>query len=317
MTQTKVRQPRRAVDGILLLDKPLGISSNSALQRVKRLYRAEKAGHTGALDPLATGLLPICLGEATKLSAYLLDADKTYRARVRLGLSTETGDAEGLPVRQTDPSLLERAALESVIPRFLGEIRQVPPMYSALKRDGRPLYELARAGLEVEREARPVTIHALRVLDFAAGQFSFEVRCSKGTYVRTLAEDWAAAVGQAAHLIGLRRLAAGPFDESSMVTFEVLEKTAEDGLSALDRHLLAPASAVVSWPQVVASPQSQGRLGHGQPVALVGAPAQGMLAVMDPEGRLLGLGEIDSQGRVAPKRWLVARHASVSRVVSS
>ncbi len=312
MTNSVVRQPRRAIDGIILLDKPLGISSNAALQRVKRLFRAEKAGHTGALDPLATGLLPICLGEATKLSAYLLDADKTYRATVRVGLSTETGDAEGRPVRQTDPALLDRAALEAAMTAFLGEIRQVPPMYSALKRDGRPLYELARAGLEVEREARPVTIHALRVLDFEPGRFSFEVHCSKGTYVRTLAEDWAAAAGQAAHLIGLRRVAAGQFDESRMVTLEVLEKAAEAGPASLDRHLLAPAAAVAGWLQVVADADARQRLSHGQPTALPGAPAQGLLAVMDPEGRLLGLGEVDGQGRVAPKRWLVARQPGAS-----
>ena len=305
MTAPSARQPRRAVDGIVLLDKHLGISSNAALQRVKRFFRAEKAGHTGALDPLATGLLPICLGEATKLSAYLLDADKTYRAQVSVGLATATGDAEGLPVRQSDPALLDRNSLEAVRPRFCGNILQVPPMFSALKRDGRPLYELARAGLEVEREARPVTIHALRLLDYEHGRFSFEAHCSKGTYIRTLAEDWAAAAGQAAHLIGLRRVAAGPFSESCMVTMEVLEKAAESGLDALNPHLLSPAAAVTGWPQVVAGPIAQERLGHGQAVDLAGTPAQGMLAVMDPEGRLLGLAEVDPAGRVAPKRWLV------------
>jgi tRNA pseudouridine55 synthase len=299
-----VRQPRRAIDGIVLLDKPLGLSSNAALQRVKRLYRAEKAGHTGALDPLATGLLPICLGEATKLSAYLLDADKTYRATVRVGLSTETGDAEGLPVRQSDPALLDRAGLEAVMPRFLGEILQIPPMYSALKRDGRPLYELARAGLEVERAARPVAIHSLKVLEFGGAQFSFEVHCSKGTYVRTLAEDWAAAAGQAAHLVGLRRQAAGPFDESRMLSLEVLEKAAEESLDALDHQLLTPAAAVAGWPQVVADPAAQQRLVHGQAVTLSNTPTDGLVAVMDPAGRLLGLAEIDPAGRVAPKRWL-------------
>lgn len=308
MTPPPVRQPRRAVDGIVLLDKPLGISSNAALQRVKRLFRAEKAGHTGALDPLATGLLPVCLGEATKLSAYLLDADKTYRATVRVGVATETGDAEGHPVRQSDASLLDRAQLVAAIPRFLGEIEQVPPMYSALKREGRPLYELARAGQVVDREARRVTIYSLRVIDFEPGQFCFEVRCSKGTYVRTLAEDWAAAVGQAAHLSGLRRVAAGPFDELAMVAMETLEKAGENGLAALDAHVLSPAAAVAGWPRVVVDAGAQQRLSHGQPVVLPGTPGSpGLVAVMDPLGRLLGLAERDVEGRVAPKRWLMAR----------
>ena len=187
---TGPRAPRRKVDGILLLDKPLGLSSNTALQIVRRLYNADKAGHTGSLDPLATGLLPVCLGEATKLCGYLLDADKRYRARVRLGARTSTGDAEGEVVATSDPALASRAALEAAIPRFLGEIEQVPPMHSALKRDGQPLYRLARAGIEVERAPRRVRIRELRLLDWNGTEFEFEVACSKGTYVRTLAEDW-------------------------------------------------------------------------------------------------------------------------------
>ncbi len=223
----KARAPRRKVDGILLLDKPLGLSSNTALQIVRRLYNADKAGHTGSLDPLATGLLPVCLGEATKLCGYLLDADKRYRARVRLGARTSTGDGEGEVVATSDAALVSRADLEAAIPRFLGEIEQVPPMYSALKRDGEPLYRLARAGIEVERAPRRVHIRELRVLDFDGLHFDFEVACSKGTYVRTLAEDWAAAVGQQAHLSALRRTGLEPFDASAMVALEPLEQTGE------------------------------------------------------------------------------------------
>ncbi len=215
---------RRSVDGILLLDKPLGLSSNAALQIVKRLYNAEKAGHTGSLDPLASGLLPICLGEATKLGAYLLDADKRYRARVRLGTATASGDAEGAVVATSDPAALSRGQLEAAIPRFLGAITQIPPMYSAIKREGRPLYTLARAGIEVERAAREVSIHELKLLSFGDGEFEFELRCSKGTYVRTLAEDWAAAVNQRAHLSALRRTGVGGFDAGAMVPLEWLQQ---------------------------------------------------------------------------------------------
>ena len=299
--------PRRAVDGILLLDKPSGISSNAALQRVKRLYVAAKAGHTGALDPLATGLLPVCLGEATKLSAFLLDADKVYTGRARLGSATSTGDLEGATVRSSDPGLASRSALEAAIPRFLGVIRQVPPMYSALKRDGRPLYELARAGVEVERDAREVVIHQLRLLDFDAGEFGFEVRCSKGTYVRTLAEDWASAIGQAAHLVALRRTALGPFGTGAMIDLEKLEMAAGAGFEALDRLLLPPIAALRDWPRATADAVQARLLANGQPAVLAGAPASGRVAVVGLDGRLLGIAEIDAAGQVAPRRWLVSR----------
>jgi tRNA pseudouridine55 synthase len=293
------------VHGIVLLDKPLGLSSNAALQRVKRLYRAAKAGHTGSLDPLASGLLPLCFGEATKLSAYLLDADKTYRGRALLGVATTTGDAEGEPVKQSDASGVTRADLENAIPRLLGAVRQVPPMYSALKRDGRPLYELARAGIEVERAPRDIVIHELRILSFVDCVFEFEVRCSKGTYVRTLAEDWAAAIGQAAHLVGLRRIGLGPFGEADMVPIEQLEQAAEEGEAALNRYLRPPAVAVAGWPRAVADAAQARTLACGQAVRIAGAPPRGRLAVFDEAGALLGLAEIDAEGRVAPRRWLV------------
>jgi tRNA pseudouridine55 synthase len=295
----KTRAPRRNVDGIVLLDKPLGLSSNTALQIVRRLYNAEKAGHTGNLDPLATGLLPICLGQATKLSAYLLDADKRYRARVRLGIRTSTGDAEGEAVAESDPSALSREQLEAAIPQFLGAIEQVPPMYSALKRDGQPLYRLAREGLEVERAPRQVRIRELRVLDYDGLHFEFEVACSKGTYVRTLAEDWAAAVGQQAHLAALRRTGVAPFDAGAMVTLERLENEPESGRDAL---LLPPATALAGWPRLAVDQALAGRLGHGQTVAV--QAAAGLLAVFNEAGGLLGIAESDGAGRLAPKRWL-------------
>ncbi|MDR3417955.1 MAG: tRNA pseudouridine(55) synthase TruB [Nevskia sp.] len=299
MPPTKVS--RRSIDGILLLDKPLGLSSNAALQIVKRLYRAEKAGHTGSLDPLATGLLPICLGQATKVSAYLLDSDKRYRARARLGARTSTGDAEGEVVATSDPAGVSRRDLEAVLPRFLGGIEQVPPMYSALKRDGQPLYALARAGIEVERAARRVQIRELRLLRFDGDSFEFEVACSKGTYIRTLAEDLAAAAGQQAHLVELRRTGLAPFDAAAMVALERLQ--AESDEAARDALLLAPAAALQGWPEVEVDEALALQLGHGRQVRAGTAPA-GLAAVYGRDRRLLGIVESDGAGSLAPRRWL-------------
>jgi tRNA pseudouridine55 synthase len=296
----KSRAPRRKVDGILLLDKPLGLSSNTALQIVRRLYQADKAGHTGSLDPLATGLLPVCLGEATKLCGYLLDADKRYRARVSLGARTSTGDAEGEVVATSDPAQVGRADLEAAIPRFLGEIEQVPPMHSALKRDGQPLYRLARAGIEVERAPRRVRIGELRLLDWNGNGFEFEVACSKGTYVRTLAEDWAAAVGQQAHLAGLRRTGLEPFDAAAMVGLDRLEQLA--GPDERDALLLPPAAALAGWPRLEVEAELARRLAHGQ--AVRAGEGSGLRAVFGSGGRLLGIAEADGAGGLAPRRWL-------------
>ncbi|MDI3258850.1 MAG: tRNA pseudouridine(55) synthase TruB [Sinobacteraceae bacterium] len=295
---------RRELDGILLLDKPAGMSSNTALQTVKRLLRARKAGHTGSLDPLATGLLPICLGQATKLSAYLLDADKHYRARARLGTSTTTGDSEGEVNGISDPTTIRRDRLEAAIPRLLGEIDQLPPMYSALKRDGQPLYRLARAGRTVARAPRRIVIHELCLLDFDArrGEFEFEVRCSKGTYVRTLAEDWAAAVGQRAHLVALRRIGLGNFAAQAMVTLEQLSLAAETGEA--EHLLLPPAVALAGWPRVQVDAQAARRLAQGQAVAVDGVEASRAIAIFDRHERLLGVAEVTADGRLRPRRWL-------------
>ena len=299
-----MKRATRNVSGILLLDKPSGLTSNAALQHVRRLYGADKAGHTGSLDPLATGLLPICLGEATKLSSYLLEADKRYLTRAAVGASTATGDAEGEIVRRSDPAALTRAALEAVLPQFTGDIRQRPPMYSALKHEGQRLYELARAGQEVEREARPVRIDALQLLDFGPGWFELDVRCSKGTYIRTLVEDLAAAAGQCAHVAALRRLEAGPFRADGMVTAATLEQTAERGIPALDGLLLDPLEGLAGWTRVTVDPAQATRLAQGQALRLDPAPPPGRVAVVDAQPRLLGIAEIDAEGRLCPRRWL-------------
>lgn len=235
------RVPRRALDGVLLLDKPVGLSSNDALIRAKRLYLAKKAGHTGTLDPLASGLLPLCFGEATKFSQDLLEADKTYEATMRLGVRTATGDAEG-EVLDTRPVTCDRAAVEAVLPRFTGEIVQIPPMYSALKRDGKPLYEYARAGQTVEREGRNVTIHVLELLACELPDVTFRVTCSKGTYVRTLAEDLGEALGCGAHLTMLRRTGVGALTLEHAVTLDALSDADEASRDAW----LQPVDALLS-----------------------------------------------------------------------
>lgn len=304
-----MKKPRiawRTVNGILLFDKPSGLSSNEALQRVRRLFRAEKAGHTGNLDPLATGMLPICFGQATKLCGYLLDSDKRYRALVRLGEKTATGDAEGEVIARSDAGAVSRETLEQVLPSFMGRIRQIPPMYSALKHQGQRLYRLAREGVEVERAPREVTIHALTLTAFGTGEFEIDVHCSKGTYIRTLAEDIAAAFGQCAHLIGLRRLQVSPFGEA-MTSWDELEARAlGGGEAALDAWLLNGAVAVNDWPQVRLDPDRAHFMAHGQAVRVAGVPSEGRVAVLDGEGLLLGIAEIDGNGMLAPRRWLTA-----------
>lgn len=286
-----------------MLDKPPGLTSNEALQRVRRLFQAAKAGHTGALDPLATGVLPICLGQATKLSGYLLDADKRYVVRATVGACTTTGDAEGEVTRRSDPAALTRAQLEAALPAFTGDVRQRPPMYSALKREGRPLYELARAGIEVERAERPVRIGSLTLTAFEPGTFELDVRCSKGTYIRTLVEDLAAAVGQCAHVAALRRLAAGPFTEADLVTPQGLEQAAGRGPAALDALLRPPLAGLAAWPRVAVDERSAQRLAHGQAVEAVEGPP-GLVAVTGPDGALLGIAERLVGGVLAPRRWM-------------
>jgi tRNA pseudouridine55 synthase len=253
---------------------------------------------------LATGVLPVCLGEATKLSGYLLDSDKRYAVRAAVGYCTATGDAEGEPTRHSDAPALTRDALLALLPRFTGEILQRPPMYSALKHAGKRLYELAREGQEVEREPRPITIHELTLTAFGPGSFELDVRCSKGTYIRTLVEELAASAGQCAHVAALRRTAAGPFREGQMLTLEALEALAGEGLEALDARLLPMLDGLAGWSRVAVDPEAARRLALGQSVLVSARPAPGMVAVTDERPALLGIAEMRPSGELAPKRWL-------------
>jgi len=292
----------RKVHGVVLLDKPLKLSSNHALQRVKRLFDANKAGHTGSLDPLATGMLPICLGEATKVSAFLLDADKTYRFKCKLGKKTATGDAEG-EVLQTRPyEHILLADIEKHLPELSGDIMQVPPMYSALKKDGQRLYDLARQGIEVERKARPVTIYSLDIISFENGEVELEARCSKGTYVRTLCEDLGELLGCGAYVTELRRTSVGPY-QSQMYTLDELMEIAEQGYEALDETMLALDSGIDDWPMVELDADSAYYIKLGQPVQIARAPTEGRVRIY-ADGVFIGLGNISDDGRVAPKRMM-------------
>ena len=303
----------RDVDGILLLDKPEGLTSNAALQRVRRAFRARKAGHTGSLDPLASGLLPLCFGQATKASALLLDADKTYAVSIALGERTATADREGEVVeRRAVPELTERFVRQQAT-RFLGESEQVPPMYSALKHEGQRLYRLARQGIEVERSPRRIVISRLELTGMSAARLDFEVDCSKGTYVRTLAEDLARACGTVGHVVALRRLTLGPFTEPRMQTLDEIEALAGDP-QALDALLLPTDAALPGLPAVQLGVAEQACILHGQAVFAAG-PSACLVRMYGPEGRFLGVGRMSSEGRqLAPERIMVdlTRQGSVT-----
>ncbi|MCK9382718.1 MAG: tRNA pseudouridine(55) synthase TruB [Sulfuritalea sp.] len=292
---------RRRLDGVLLLDKPLGLSSNQALQAARRLYNAEKAGHTGTLDPLATGLLPLCFGEATKFSGELLNADKRYVATVQLGVTTDTADAEGA-VLECRPVAVDRSDVEATLAAFVGDIEQVPPMYSALKRDGKPLYEYARAGIEVERAARRISIYELRLLDcgddLAAGRFVFEVRCSKGTYVRTLAADIGERLGCGAHLAALRRTGIGVLDVAQAHSLAMLEALT---IEARDALLLPPDSLLTSLAEARLDFADAARLRHGQAVRW-SAEEGARLRVYDAENGFIGVCRQVADGWLQPLR---------------
>lgn len=296
---------KRAIDGVLLLDKPLGLSSNQALQQVKRFYQAAKAGHTGSLDPLATGLLPICLGEATKFSHFLLDADKSYRALIHLGSTTTTGDAEGEVLSRADVNITEDK-LRSALKSFIGRLEQVPPMYSALKHQGKALYEYARDGIDIPRPARQITIFNIELKRFEQGshQFEIDVVCSKGTYIRTLAEDIGKALGCGAHLAGLRRLTTAHFKLEDAFTIEQLEKMSAD---KRDNILLRPDASVIDLPIVELDADSAYYLLQGQSVWKSGINIVGLFRLYKEGGQFLGLGELDEEGKVAPKRLLVTK----------
>lgn len=298
------KKPRDLVDGVLLLDKPVGLSSNDALIKAKRVFNAKKAGHTGTLDPFATGLLPLCFGEATKFSQDLLEADKTYEATVHLGIMTTTGDTEGETIEQREVDVT-REQIEAALARFRGPIFQVPPMYSALKRDGKALYEYAREGITLEREARPVTIHGLSLVEYAAPFLKILVTCSKGTYVRVLGEDIGAALGCGAHLNALRRVQVGSLSTERMITLEELQAH-PDPLS-----LLAPVDALLSsFPSVELTPELAKRFLNGQRLALgkesVMVPSELGRVRVYQEGKLLGTAILQEYAILAPERLIAA-----------
>ncbi|HED52465.1 MAG TPA: tRNA pseudouridine(55) synthase TruB [Gammaproteobacteria bacterium] len=294
----------RDVNGILLLDKPSGITSNDALQQVKRLFFAKKAGHTGSLDPLASGVLPICMGEATKVSAFLLDADKRYEVRCQLGIKTATADAEGDVISTRPVENYSEAQIESVLEQFRGPIEQIPPMYSALKHEGQRLYKLARQGIEVERASRPVDIHALTLTARGDDWLDIFVHCSKGTYVRTLVEDIGEQLGCGAHVSALRRTAVGPYDDDKLVTLEALETLKEQDKHAMDDLLLPIETALTQWPNVNLSADAAFYLRQGQAVLVPRAPTSGWVRLYEGEHTFLGMGEILDDGRVAPRRMM-------------
>lgn len=300
----QVKRIKRPVNGVLLLDKPHGISSNAALQQVKRLYAAAKAGHTGNLDPIATGMLPICLGEATKFSQYLLDSDKAYQAVFQLGRTTTTGDTEGEVVTE-QPVQVQRADIEAVLPRFLGEQAQVPPMYSALKHQGRALYEYARQGVEIDRAARLIRIHALTLdaYDAQAHTLAVTVHCSKGTYIRVLGEDIGQALGCGAHMTALRRIRAGRFQLAEAVTLPQLEALAS---AARDALLQPPDILVADWPQLVLDAQQARSVLQGQGIRCVAPGVAGLVRLYNAQREFLGAGEVSAAGDLAPRRLLAA-----------
>ncbi|CAI0893643.1 tRNA pseudouridine(55) synthase TruB [Serratia entomophila] len=309
---SRPRRRGRDIHGVLLLDKPQGLSSNDALQKVKRLYNANRAGHTGALDPLATGMLPICLGEATKFSQFLLDSDKRYRVIARLGQRTDTSDADGQIVQER-PVNFTQAQLDAALDSFRGDIQQVPSMYSALKYQGKKLYEYARQGIEVPREARSITVYELQFIRWEGDELELEIHCSKGTYIRTITDDLGELLGCGAHVIYLRRLQVATYPIERMVTLEQLNALLEQAQAQeivpgelLDPLLMPMDSPVENYPEVNLLPVVAGYVKQGQPVQVAGAPASGMVRITEGEARkFIGVGDIADDGRVAPRRLVV------------
>jgi tRNA pseudouridine55 synthase len=291
---------KKNVNGVLLLDKPLGFSSNQALQKVKWLYSAAKAGHTGTLDPLATGLLPICFGEATKFAQYVTDADKTYFATIKLGVTTNTGDAEG-EILSTRLVNVTQAQFESACQQFIGEVSQIPPMYSALKHQGKPLYEYARSGVDIARQARLISIKSIVLNDFLEDVVQITVVCSKGTYIRTLAEDIGETLGCGAHLMGLRRTETAGYLLSKAVAIEQLEALSIEARSEL---LLPVDSAIESLPKTILNKDAAYFLMQGQAVWIAGKVPDGDLRLYDENNQFLGLGCLQEDGKIAPKRLI-------------
>lgn len=304
------RRRGRPINGILLLDKPIGISSNQALQRARRLFDARKAGHTGNLDVLASGLLPVCFGEATKVCQFLLDADKTYLSEFTFGRRTSTGDSEGETIASASVDDLTEARLRRAMGGFNGWIEQVPPMHSALKRNGQPLYKLAHQGIEVERKTRRVRIDRFDLLGFDGVRADVVVGCSKGTYIRTLAEDLGTALGCGAYVSRLRRTAAGPFHLDAAVDFDRLEDLASGDLGALDALLREEDEALGHMPLAELDTDAARHLRQGRPVRVPRSPGSGMLRLYDVTKRFIGVGEVLPDGRIAPRRLFASAPAA-------
>lgn len=306
MTAATIERRRpTAVTGLLLLNKPAGLTSNQALQKVKRLLNAKKAGHTGSLDPAATGMLPLCFGEATKICAYLLAADKSYRVTARLGEATDTGDADGTVIGTEAVPQLSAGDWKQIFTQFTGEIEQIPPMYSALKKDGKRLYELARQGQVVEREARKIRIHEIELLEVHGSRLVFRVRCSKGTYVRTLVEDLAKAAGTLAHTAALHRETVGEFAAADMLDMPSAERIAAAGPDALREHLMPADQALQQWPEKRIGPDAARRFNDGQSIivgAAGGSGEAGHVRVYAGDGGFLGVGELSGDGMLTPRR---------------
>jgi len=297
----------KKINGVLLLDKPAHITSNCALQWAKRLFGAKKAGHTGSLDPLATGMLPICFGEATKFSQYLLESDKSYLVSAYLGVKTRTGDAEGSIISERPLVGITREKIEAVMRQFEGRIQQVPPMFSAVKVQGKPLYELARQGIEIAREPRFVHIYRLYLIDFEDNIARLEVHCSKGTYIRTLIEDMGELLGCGAHVSYLRRSMVLPYNETKMYTLATLEESHKQfGKDALMQYLLPVETSVQTLPAIKLSNSAAFYMRTGQPVRVADSPTMGLVRMFSHEDDFMGIGEILDDGRVAPRRLVNA-----------
>ena len=306
-TQRRSNSRMASVDGLLLLNKPSGMTSNRALQTVKRLLRARKAGHTGSLDPAATGMLPLCFGEATKVCAFLLDADKTYRVTAKLGASTDTGDRDGEIVETADVPALSFEEWHTILQGFLGKSSQIPPMYSALKQDGKRLYELARKGQVVERQPRKITVHEIDLMEIAGRRLVFRVECSKGTYIRTLVEDIARLAGTVAHTARLHRESVGQFRQEDMLDLDAVAALAEENLDALRRRLLPPDIALSDFPDEHLTDSAGERFTSGQAVPAADDTRRGLVRVYGPHGSFLGIGECRERGRLVPRRVFLNR----------
>lgn len=295
----------RDITGIIIIDKPTGRSSNHVLQQVKRLFNANKAGHTGSLDPLATGVLPVCLGEATKVSSYLLDSDKQYHVTCQLGAVTDSGDSDGVVISTSVIPEYTEQDLLAILPEFIGELDQVPPMFSALKHQGQPLYKLARQGIEIERKSRRITIYDIKLLAITVDSFTLDVRCSKGTYIRTLVEDISHVLGSGGHVTMLRRVVAAGYMEPQALTIEQLIAAAENGFVSLDELLLPSEDALPDWPSVILPDYMVDAIRQGQAVKVEQAFERANVRLFDHQKNFIGLAEMTEAGNVQPKRVFV------------